>query len=203
VAVPDAPPPPAPPPRHQDPYTVDGGELICHACGEHVTLRSNAGIVEETARLSEYLLPRPVPSCPDPTCTNHSRSVHDKSAASFYRENGKTRGGSKRFLCKACGTTFSVARATTGQRRSKVNPLLFKLLLARVSLSKVASILEISPPTLYDKLDLLRDQCLRFQGDRERTLIGRRFDEVRLATDRQAYLCNWVRPALYKKSIIV
>lgn len=63
--------------------------------------------------------------------------------------------------------------------------MLFQLLHSRVSLTKIAGLLEISPPTLYDKIDFLHQQALKFRGDRERALIGRKFEELFLSTDRQ------------------
>lgn len=183
---------PPDPPRHRDLYAVDGGEMRCHGCKEIVTLRSNGAILEEEERISRYLNPRAGPSCPDDHCPSHGHAVSDRDAARFYQEFGKTEAGSKRYRCKNCKTLLSVPRsAISGQRRSEINILFFKLLRARVSLSKIADVLEISWPTVYDKIDFLQEQCLKFMGDRERQLRGHALKELLLATDRQAYLCNW------------
>jgi transposase-like protein len=194
VAVPGTS-PPEPPAEHEDCYTLSGGSLVCSNCGEGGDLKSNAAVVEETSRFSRYLEPRPSASCPNKRCANHSQSVDDDHATNFYHRFGTTDGGSRRFRCKACKKTFSVSRSTHRQRRPEINIWLFKLLHSRVSLTKIADLLEISPSTLYDKIDFLQEQSLKFQGDRERALCGRKFDELLLSTDRQAYLCNWNRAA--------
>jgi transposase-like protein len=194
VAVPDAPPRPNPEPLHQDRYQLAQGELRCLNCGEVVTVRSNEAIVSETERISRYLEPRRGAGCPGKPgepCENRFRPVDLDADGKFYQDFGSTRAGSKRYRCRSCGTVFSVARSTTGHRRPEVNILLFKLLLARVSLSKIASILEISRPAVYEKIEFLQAQCLAFQGDRERAIADKRFPELLLATDRQSYLCNW------------
>jgi hypothetical protein len=186
---------PEPPPKHRDFYRLGNGQIVCLNCGEAATLRSNQAVAEEVGRFSEYLELRPGASCPNESCANHGRSIDEKHGETLYHRVGTTKGGAKRYQCTSCKRTFSVAKATAQQRRSEVNIMLFKLLHSRVSLSKIASLLEISPPTLYDKIDFLHAQAMKFQGDRERALRGRKFDELLLSTDRQAYLCNWNRAA--------
>jgi transposase-like protein len=193
VAMSGAPPPPKPDRSPRDLYRAAGPELHCHNCKEFVNLRSNHGIVEEVERLSSYLAIRRGPSCPTSECVNRERSVEDDDAGEFYHAFGNTRAGSKRYRCKSCKTVFSVARPTAGQRQSEVNIRLFKLLLSRISLTKIANFLEISRPAVYDKIDFLQERCRAFLGERERALSGRKFDELLLSTDRQAYLCNWSR----------
>jgi transposase-like protein len=193
VGVPNAPPMPEPTVAHRDLYAVNNGVLHCHNCEDFVTLRSNEAIVEETRRLSIYLQARRGPACPGKQCESRLHAVDDADADQFYSKFGRTRAGSTRYRCKKCKSVVSVPRSTARQRRSEVNILFFKLLLARVSLSKIARVLEISRSTVYEKIDFLQRQCLAFQGDRERALSGRYFDELLLATDRQFYLCNWTR----------
>jgi hypothetical protein len=64
------------------------------------------------------------------------------------------------------GTAAQYFGPTHRQRRSEVNAALFHLLHSKMPLTKIADFLEISWPALYDKIDFLHRQCLKFQAGR-------------------------------------
>jgi transposase-like protein len=175
------------PPARQDLYTIKGDQLRCGNCSEAPDIKSNAAIAEEVARVTAYLAPRRAAGCPNLKCANHDAPVEDRPDA--YVSHGTSRSGSPRWKCKLCGRTFSIAPSTVRQRMPEKNILFFKLLHTRISLSKIMTVLEVTAPTVYAKIDFLHEQCMKFLSDREREMPTR--DEIFLATDRQAYLTNW------------
>lgn len=174
----------------RDRYRIMNQEQLgCLNCGEQPALKSNKAIAEEIVRISGYLAPRPGLSCPNGACDNHGKPVEENPE--LYYRHGYAKSGSRRFACRLCKTTLSSPKATVAQHKPEKNIQFFKLLHSRISLSKIASVLEITVPTVYGKIDFLHEQCLAFLGDRERELPSRRFGEMFLATDRQSYLTNW------------
>lgn len=66
-------------PGQPNPYTVVAGgagypHLRCNQCGEHIPLKSNLGVVEETARLQREIAEPKEPSCPG-DCENNGTPV--------------------------------------------------------------------------------------------------------------------------------
>ena len=57
----------------------------CNACGETFTIKSNAGVVEETWRILAQTLP--YSACPDALCSNHRIPVETPKA---YQSFGET-----------------------------------------------------------------------------------------------------------------
>lgn len=166
--------------------------LHCQACGEHPPIKSNAGIAEELKRVSAYLGPPPVPSCPTATCPNHGVGVDTGAAA--YIAFGKTRSGSRRYRCRACGKTFSVGKATLRQKQPHKNRQIFTLLMNKMPLKRICEVAEVGMPTVYAKIDFLYAQCLAFAGARERRLReGMAIRRLYVGVDRQDYVVNWSR----------
>jgi hypothetical protein len=83
-------------------------------------------------------------------------------------------------------------KATKRQRRTHVNRDVFEHLVNSVPLRRIIKLLDISPETLYIKMDFVYRQCQLFAGTRERTLVSR--DDLGkryLSTDRQKFVVNW------------
>ena len=62
-------------------------------------------------------------------------------------------------------------------------------------LRKIARHLNISPKTLYDKINFIHKQCLRFAADREQKLVNGnlKLDRLYLSADRQVQTTNWTK----------
>lgn len=163
--------------------------LLCQHCNTVTTLKSNQGVHEELIRIASFLAAGRLPGCATPNCANHGKSlsVHPD----LYRPHGKTRSDSKRFRCRACGSTFSVGKATRRQRVPHKNHLVFGLLVNHQPLSRICEVADISFPTLYRKIDFLHRQCLAFVADRERRFSATEFERLYLCSDRQDYIVNW------------
>lgn len=187
--------------RVQDTYRIGGGTsrlrnapiLICLLCGETPPIKSNLGIAEEVSRMLAYLRPIASPGCPDQECPNHVISVGGKRG--HYRKYGTTRSGSVRYLCRACGKTFSVGRPTLQQRLPHKNAQILTMLVNKVPLTRICEIAKIGPGTLYRKIDFLRQQLLLFAADRERLLLEGKIalDRLYISVDRQDHLINWTQ----------
>lgn len=174
-------------------YTLsDGGKgfplLKCKSCGERPPLKSNAGLVEELARIGSYLEPMPTPSCRNPLCENHGMPLGTKRA---YQSYGKNRGGSKRYRCGRCRATVSIPTPTRYQHDTRHHQAIFKRLVNKVPFARIVSMLDISWEVFYHRLDFIHRQCLAFAADRERNLKGLPIRRLYLATDRQDYPVNW------------
>lgn len=155
-------------------------------------MKSNLGISEEIARLSEYLAPKAAPCCRNETCANRTVPVTDNGAA--YYSYGNSTHGSRRYKCRACGKTFSVAtRATLRQRHPEKNEQILQLLMNKMPLSRICEVADISPQTLYDKIDFIHRQCVMFVGQRETALRKIPFERLYVAVDRQDYTVNWTQ----------
>lgn len=163
--------------------------LKCLLCSEHLPLKSNQGIVEELARLTQHF--QPVQHCcPTEGCSNSAVSAPNSDA--YYRF-GKTDGGSSRYQCKACKKTFSVSnRATLRQREARKNVPLLQSLVNKAPLARAAEIHGISFQTIHDKLDFFHRQVLQFSAKQETKLRELVKGTKRyIAVDRQDYAVNW------------
>lgn len=174
-------------------YTLFGGGkhfplLKCKSCGEVPPLKSNAGIVEELARISTYLKPTPTPSCPNLLCENHGIPLGTKQT---YWSYGKNRGGSKRYQCGKCHTTFSIPAPARFQRKTHYNQTIFKMLVNKVPFARIVSMLDITWEVFYQRLDFIHRQCLAFVANRERNLKDLTIRRLYLASDKQDYVVNW------------
>jgi len=184
--------------RGRDSYTLVGsGKSVpmihCHKCNEYPPLKSNQGVDEELHRVSAYLDTRDV-CCPDPKCVNHTVAINTEKSA--YQSFGKTKSGSPRYRCKECGKSFSVKRATTGQKQPHKNKMILKLLMNKTPFRRICEVVGISEGSLYPKIDFLHRQCLSFVADRERKLLkGMPIRRLYVSVDQQDYMVNWTKRA--------
>ncbi|GAV19108.1 hypothetical protein MMIC_P0037 [Mariprofundus micogutta] len=191
--------------RGRDNYTVVGSgrsvpAIHCHHCNEYPPLKSNQGISEELARISSYLSIEEV-CCPNPACVNHAVGVSVSPSA--YQSFGKTKSGSPRYRCKKCGKSFSIKRATTGQKQPHKNKLIFKLLMNKTPFRRICEVADISEGSLYPKIDFLHRQCLAFASDRERKLLdGMAIRRLYVSVDRQDYMVNWSQRSDKRNTIL-
>ena len=142
--------------------------LACELCDERPTIKSNQAIHEELHRFSSYLSPA-ITSCPNKTCPNHTVDIGAGKTA--YQSFGRTKSGSQRYRCKDCGTTFAVGSSTVQQRKPHKNIDVFKMLVNKMPLKRICEVVDISMPTLYDKIDFIHRQCIAFTSSRERRLL--------------------------------
>lgn len=169
--------------------TTNIPQLKCNGCGEHLPMKSNKGIYEERERLLAYLTSSSEQvSCSDPGCVNHTVAIPNKKA---YRSYGKAASGARRYLCKGCGKTVSVARPTQWQHETHKNIDIFKLLTNKVALSRIIAITEVSWEVLYNRINFIHAQCVKFAAHREAKLATKHFERLYLSTDRQEYSVNW------------
>ena len=190
--------------RSTNPYRIasSGKGLpvaFCNACCESFPLKSNKGVHEELERMLAFLEGASAqPCCPVEGCSNHRIPVSGGKA--FYSSFGVTSTGSQRYLCKGtveghpCKKTFSVTnRSTNRQRLTHKNKSVFKLIVNKVPVRRIAEIEEISLQTVYDKIDFIHRQCLAFARERETKLPGMPIRRLYISVDRQDYVINWSR----------
>lgn len=163
--------------------------MKCRVCGELPPVKSNQAIAEERSRLLSALAERPIPSCPDSTCANHTIPV-----GNGYQSIGLSNSGSRRYLCNVCKKTFSVGKSTTGHKAPHKNRMIFALLMNKSPMRRICEVADIGPEGLYGKIDFLYEQTRVFAAARERRLLaGLPIKRLYLATDRQDYVVNWTR----------
>ncbi|HCF4215530.1 TPA: IS1 family transposase [Pseudomonas aeruginosa] len=190
--------------RSQNPYRIvaSGKGLpvgYCQSCTESFPLKSNKGIHEELERMLAFLVDSPVQSCcPVEDCSNHAVPV--SSGKVFYSSFGTTCSGSQRYLCKGtvagkpCKKTFSItSKSTRRQRLTHKNKSVFKLIVNKVPVRRIAEIEEIALQTVYDKIDFIHRQCLAFASERESKLPDMPIRRLYISVDRQDYVINWSR----------
>ena len=178
-----------------DGYRLNAGgrqnktKLHCTKCGQSSSIKSNAGIREELKRISAYLEPTPMPSCPNVDCASHGISVLDDPAR--YHSHGYTSAGSPRWRCKACRKVFSARKANRDQLMSHKNAIIFRMLVNKGALKGMARVADVSPQTVYDKIDFIHRQCLAFLAGRERQIATLGLRRLYISSDRQDYVLNW------------
>lgn len=174
--------------------------LVCKACKEKFEsgeviqatymLKSNRAVIEEYERLSRYLEIEK-PKCTNQECPTYRVEFFEPS----IKKRGYTGAGTPRYECKHCGKTLSVGKQSRKQKRPEINIRLFDLILMHAPFKKIIRHLNISPQTLYDKIDFIHNQCLKFVADRERKLLNGKLklDRLYLSTDRQVQTTNWTK----------
>ncbi len=162
--------------KSEDEYTIVGTSrglpvLYCKKCKESGVIKSNLGIYEEFRRLSDYLdNGKEYPSCPNKECPHNNIDID--AGERCYRLSGKTRSGSQRYLCKKCGTTFSVKqKSITGQKKSYLNIGILEQLTNGTKLRRIARMKHINVKTLYQKIEFLHNRALAFLANRERKIV--------------------------------
>jgi len=163
--------------------------LHCGRCDDRFPIKSNVAICEEIERMAGYLQTNPELCCPNPHCDNSRLGISTPKAYYLF---GKTKSGSQRYRCRACLTTFAVAReATFRQKRAEVNALVFTLLMNKMPLKRICETAGISMDTLYRKIDFIHARCLAFAAEHERRLRELPIFRLYLSVDRQDYVINW------------
>ena len=181
--------------RGRDSYTVIGSGrgvpmLRCNLCGQYPTIKSNKAIHEELIRMWKPFETPAVPTCPNLDCLNHHIDI-DKGKI-HYQLFGRTKAGSIRYRCKACGQTFITASSPTiRHRKPHKNAAIFRLLVNKVPFRRICEVEDITMSTLYRKIDFIHKQCTNFTIDRERNLPYMLFDRLYIGVDRQDYMINW------------
>jgi transposase-like protein len=182
-------------------YRISGtgkntASLVCEICSERkkqgeditvvsTTLKSNKAVHEELTRISRYL-DDPEFNCPNEICDSNL----GKKPFSV-KKNGKTKSGNQRFQCLHCGKSFSERPRSRKQTKPHVNKLLFKLLVNKEPVRRIAELLDLSESTVYDKIRFIHRQCLEFAKSREKKLERKKFERLYLSTDRQVLMTNW------------
>jgi transposase-like protein len=165
--------------------------LICKLCNEFIPMQSNLAIAEELIRISAYLEPERA-VCPKKDCAAFGKATLEDGKPACVRF-GANSAGSPRYRCQACRKTFSFGgRSTLGQHMTHVNRDIFIHLMNAMPIRRVIKVLGISPSVLYQRIDFLYDQCQKFAGARECTLVDRTDLGTRyLTVDRQKLMVNW------------
>lgn len=173
-------------------------QLKCRLCGEIFPMQSNVAIAEELMRISAYLEPI-LPRCSNVSCET---AKQPPSTANFTRF-GVNAAGTPRYQCKGCKKIFAFGgSATKGQHMPHRNRDIFQHLMNAMPLRRIMKVLAISPTVLYDRIDLLHEQCQRFAGERERTLLDRDLGKRYISVDRQKLVVNWSTKATRKNTLL-
>jgi transposase-like protein len=164
-------------------------QLKCRLCDEIFPMQSNVAIAEELMRISSYLEPV-LPRCPNASCEGGG-----------VIRFGTNAHGTPRYQCSGCRKVFAFGGpATKRQRETHYNRDIFQHLMNAMPLRRIMKVLEISATVLYDRIDFLHEQCQRFAGERERTLLDRDLGKRYISVDRQKLLVNWTTKASRKNT---
>lgn len=170
-----------------------GVQLKCNSCNETLPIKNKAGLLEEYQRITEPKFTLPLQSCPFEKCSNHSIPV--EAGKEFYSKFGTNSAGAPRYKCKSCGKTFSVnLKPHKRHFKPHLNKIIFNLLINKSPINRIASLAEVSPETVYGKIDFIYKQCAKFAHYKEcnlyDVLAGKRLN---ISTDSQFHLVNWVQ----------
>ena len=109
--------------------------------------------------------------CPHESCDQHGLGV--SVGKPFYSAFGTSAIGSCRWKCMACKRAFSVAaKSTSRKKKTHKNRVIFDLLVNKMMLRRIAEVAQVSPQTVYDKIDFIWRQCVAFSADRETKFPG-------------------------------
>jgi len=181
--------------RGRDTYSVVGSGrgtpmLRCSFCGQYPTIKSNKAIHEELSRFWKALDTIAIPTCPNQDCPNHYIDI--VKGKTHYQSFGRTKAGSIRYRCKACGTTFITASSpTVRHRKPHKNAAIFRLLVNKVPFRRICEVEGITMSTLYRKINFIHQQCTSFAAERERNLPSMSLTRLYIGVDRQDYMINW------------
>lgn len=100
---------------------------------------------------------------------------------------------SQRVRCKTCNTRFSI-KMDPQQRHylREKNEAIFLSLVNKGIINRVIEQFELSPKTVYDKINFFYEQCIQFEKYQHYFLAEKlRNKNLSLSIDRQHYLSNW------------
>jgi len=181
----------------RDTYRVVGSGrgtpmLRCSLCGQYPTIKSNKAIHEELVRFWKPFDTKAIPTCPNKDCPNHHIDIDTEKGKTHYHSFGRTKAGSIRYRCKACGRTFITASSPTiRHRKPHKNTAIFRLLVNKVPFRRICEVEGITMSTLYRKIDFIHRQCIAFAAERERHLATMALSRLYIGVDRQDYMINW------------
>jgi len=149
-------------------------------------MKSNQAIHEELTRISKYLQPIGA-HCPNTKCTSTA-----SGKKTDIKKKGKTVAGRQRYLCKVCGLSFTgMPGRHRNQLKSKDNSEILRYLLLGIGIRKLAEGSDVSPQTIYNKINFFHEQFTRFASERESKLEQLQKERLYLCTDRQVQVSNW------------
>jgi len=179
------------------PHSKDRPEvrMACKACGQRFTLKSNRAVLEEFERQRASFDKMEDGQCRTEGCPSQGKSVSGHS--DLYQSFGKSEAGSLRYRCKACKKTFSLRQsATWRQRKPEINELVLRLLVNKMPMRRICEAAQIEPAVLYNRIDHIYKQSLRFSVASETRLRSElRIERLRIAVDRQDHVFNWASHA--------
>lgn len=181
--------------------------LTCQTCNKQSFMYSNYGILKSYEEMSgiRYItqLDNEKHSCKDNQCGNHNHSV--LKFPNLYKKNGKSKNGSQRYKCKECGKTLTVANRKNNyayHRKDHKDKNIFNSLIHGLGIRRISYLNEISPQTVYNKLEFFYEQCLHFNHLYDEKIKKKKFDTLRLSTDSFKISTNWrVNPKDNRKGV--
>ena len=170
--------------------------LVCKCCGEKPPIKSNQGIAEELARISEPLLGTDR-GCPCEDCENHGKSTDDHPDLYIKRGTHKRTDRPVR-CCKSCGSRFLI-----GLEAPRIHPHHHHL--ASAVFSRVVNKAPVrralqgagmvgKPQVYYDIIRFIRRRCNHLIGGLDRGMLRGKVPlptKLHLVTDLQQYQLNW------------
>jgi transposase-like protein len=149
-------------------------------------MKSNQAVHEELIRISKYLQPLGC-QCPHINCASNTDDIQTQ-----IKKKGKTAAGRQRYLCKVCGSSFTgLPGRHRKQLKSKDNLEILRYLLLGNGIRKLSEGSNVSPQTIYNKIDFFHEQFMRFASERESKLENAQKERLYLCTDRQVQISNW------------
>ena len=170
--------------------------LVCKCCGEKPPIKSNQGIAEELARISDPLLGTDR-GCTRKDCKNHGKSAEGNPDL-YYKWGMHKRSGRPRRGCKSCGTRFLI-----GMEPPRIHPQHHHL--ASTVFSRVVNKAPVrrtlagagmvdKPQIYYDLIRFIQRRCNHLIGGLERAMLRGQVPlpaKLHLVTDLQQYQLNW------------
>jgi transposase-like protein len=166
--------------------------LRCPDCGRRSSLLSNEAMAREIERLTTLNGKLHTPACPNDQCENRGHPVN--RFRDRYQAYGKTPQGRPRYRCGSCRRTFTVGRDHRAFGQLEDNKAIVRGLVNRLPIRGLCRVLQLSPNTLYRRIDFLHRQMVAFEAARLRKLTtSKRYERgfFALGTDAQDQLVNW------------
>ena len=170
--------------------------LVCKCCDETPPIKSNQGIAEELARISDSMLGTDR-GCKRKECENHGKSTetHPKR----YHKLGTDKGSGRPLRgCKTCGGRFLIGPASP-RIHSHNRHLAARVFSRVVNKSPVRRTLKgigmnKQPRIYYDIVKFIQRRCNDLSGGLERGMLRGQVPlpaNLHLVTDQQQYQLNW------------
>ena len=170
--------------------------LLCKCCGEKPPIKSNQGIAEELARISDPLLGQDR-GCTRKDCKNHGKSTEDYPKL-YYKWGTHKRSGRPMRGCKTCGTRFLIGLEPP-RIHSQHHHLASAVFSRVVNKAPVRRTLQGAgmvgkSQVYYDIIRFIRRRCNHLIGGLERGMLRGQVPlpaNLHLVTDLQQYQLNW------------